>query len=162
MKDPFIFWTQHLRVTGPCGPGAVAERIRSLITVSGISVNERLIGALDGESIRVWRTAPLAQAGDVVEFRGALRADGDGSAIEGSLGYNLRTKLQFVGCLAFGLFLAAVGVVHWVQDLSPGMELAAVGAFVTLATLMWIYSSRKLVWKQIAFIEDELARSVAE
>jgi hypothetical protein len=162
MKDPFIFWTQHLQVSGPCGAGAVAERIRSLINISGISVNERLIGALDGDSIRVWRTAPLAQAGDVVEFRGALRADGDGSVIEGSVGYNLRTRLQFVGCLAFGLFLTGVGVIHWMQDLSPGKELAAVGAFVTLATLMWIYSSRKLAWKQIAFIEDELARSVAE
>jgi len=160
VKDPFIFWTQRLQVSGPRGPHAVAETIRSLINISGISVNERLMGALDGDSIRVWRTAPLAQAGDVVEFRGALRAEGEGSVIEGSVGYNLRTRMQFVGCLAFGLFLTAVGVVHWMQDLSPGKELAAVGAFVTLATLMWIYSSRKLAWKQIAFIEDELARAV--
>lgn len=161
MKDPFVFWTQRLRVSGPCNPGDVAGRIRSLINISGVSVNERLVGALDGDNIRVWRTAPLAQAGDVVEFRGVLRAENDGSVIEGSLTYNLRTKAQFVGCLGFGLFLSAVGVAHWLQDLSPGKELAAVGAFVTFATLLWIYSSRKLAWKQIAFIEDELARSVA-
>jgi hypothetical protein len=37
----------------------------------------------------------------VVEFRGALRADDDGSVIEGSVGYNLSTRLQFVGSLAF-------------------------------------------------------------
>jgi hypothetical protein len=161
MKEGFIFWKQNLRVSGPCGSGAVAERIRSLISVSGLTVNERLVGAMGGDSIRVWRTAPLAQAGDVVEFRGVLRADGGGSVIEGTVGYNLRTKFQFVGCLVLGLFLIAVGLIHWLRELTPGMELAGVGLIVTVATLLWIYSSRKLTWKQVAFIEDQLARSVA-
>ena len=35
-------------------------------------VKEQLVGAMDGDSIKVWRTAPLAQVGDVVEFRGAF------------------------------------------------------------------------------------------
>ncbi len=161
MKAGFIFWQQDLRVAGPRGLGAVADRIRSSITVSGITVNERLVGAIDGDNIRVWRTAPFAQAGDIVEFRGVLRADGDGSVIEGSVAFNLRTRLQFLGCLVLGLLLTGVGLLHWLRDLTPGMELAGVGAFVTVATLAWIYSSRQLAWKQIAFIEDQLARSVA-
>lgn len=161
MKEGFIFWKQELRVSGPCDARAVAGRIRSLISVSGLTVKERLMGAMDGDSIRVWRTAPLAQAGDVVEFRGVLRAEGDGSAIDGTVGYNLRTKFQFVGCLVLGLFLTAVGLFHWLRDLSPGIELAGVGLIITVATLLWIYSSRKLTWKQVAFIEDQLARSVA-
>lgn len=161
MKEEFIFWKQELRVSGPCDPRAVAGRIRSLISVGGLTVKERLIGAMDGDHVRVWRTAPLAQAGDVVEFRGVLRAEGDGSAIDGTVGYNLRTKFQFVGCLVLGLFLTAVGLFHWLEDLSPGLELVGVGLIITVATLLWIYSSRKLTWKQVAFIEDQLARSVA-
>ena len=161
MKEEFIFWKQELRVSGPCDPRAVAGRIRSLISVGGLTVKERLIGAMDGDHVRVWRTAPLAQAGDVVEFQGVLRAEGDGSAIDGTVGYNLRTKFQFVGCLVLGLFLTAVGLFHWLEDLSPGLELVGVGLIITVATLLWIYSSRKLTWKQVAFIEDQLARSVA-
>ncbi len=161
MKEGFIFWKQELRVSGPCDAAAVAGRIRSLISVGGLTVKERLIGAMDGDSIRVWRTAPLAQAGDVVEFRGVLRVEGDGSVIEGTVGYNFRTKFQFAGCLALGFFLTAVGLFHWLWDLSPGIKLAGVGLIITVAALLWIYSSRKLTWKQVAFIEDQLARSVA-
>ncbi len=161
MKEGFIFWKQDMRVSGPCDVRAVAGRIRSLISVGGLTVKERLIGTMDGDSVRVWRTAPLAQAGDVVEFRGVLRAEGDGSAIEGTVGYNLRTKIQFVGCLALGSFLTAVGLFHWLRDLPSGKELAGVGLIATLAMLVWVYSSRKLAWKQVAFIEDQLARSVA-
>lgn len=148
-------------MSGPCDRNTVAGRIRSLISVTGVTVNERLVGAMDGDSVRVWRTAPLAQAGDVVEFRGVLWSDGDGSVIEGSVGYNLRTKFQFVGCLVLGLFLTGTGLLHWLRDLAPGMQLAGVGVIITVATLLWIYSSRKLTWKQIAFIEDQLARAVA-
>ncbi|NIP46142.1 MAG: hypothetical protein GWN21_07240 [Gammaproteobacteria bacterium] len=161
MERGFIFWKQDLRVSGSRDVGSVAGRIRSLITVSGITINERLIGAIEGDSIRVWRTAPLAQAGDIVEFRGVLRTQGDESVIEGSVAYNLRTKFQFVGCLVLGLFLTLIGLVNWMRDLTPGMKLAAVGAIVTVATLLWIYSSRRLVWKQIAFIEEQLAKAVA-
>jgi hypothetical protein len=161
LEHGFIFWKQALGVSGASDPATVAVRIRSLITVSGVTINERLMGAMEGETIRVWRTAPLAQAGDVVEFRGVLRAEGDGSVIEGSVGYNLRTKAQFIGCLVLGLFLVGAGLLNWMRELAPGIELAGVGGIVTVATLAWIYSSRKLVWKQIAFIEEQLAKAVA-
>ena len=161
LKGGFIFWKQELCVSGPCDADVVAGRVRSLISTSGLTVKERLVGAMDGDSIRVWRTAPFAQTGDVVEFRGLLRADGDGSAIEGSIGYNLRTKFQFVGCLVLGLFLTGAGLIHRLREPTQGMDLAGVGLIVTLTILVWIYSSRKLTWKQVAFIEDQLARSVA-
>ena len=161
MREGFILWQQDLRVSGPCDPRAVAVRIQSLTTISGLTAKERLIGAIDGDSIRVWRTAPLAQAGDVVEFRGVLRADGDGSVIEGSVGYNLRSKVQFFGCLLIGLSLTAVGLLHWLRDSTSGLDLASTGLFIAVVTLVWIYSSRQLTWIQIAFIEDQLARSVA-
>ena len=161
MERGFIFWRKDLRVSGSCDPAAVAGRIQSLITVSGITVSERLMGVMEGDGIRVWRTAPLAQMGDIVEFRGVLRADGDGSVIEGSVAYNLRSRLQFIGCLVLGLLLAGVGLLNWLQDAAPGKELAGVGGIVTLATLAWIYSSRNLMWKQIAFIEEQLAKAVA-
>ena len=162
MLGDLVFWEKDLQVAGSRGVGDVAERIRALITVSGVSVKERLIGSLDGERLHVWRTAPMAQAGDVAEFRGTLRAEGKGSVIEGSVAYNLRTKIQFIGCLVLGILLTLAGLVHWLQDLDQGREITGVGGFVTAATLLWIYSSRKLVWKQIAFIEDELRRAVEE
>ncbi len=161
MKEGFIFWKQDLRISGPCDPGTVALRIRSVTSIRGLNVKERLIGTMDGDGIRVWRTAPLAHGGDVVEFRGKLRADGDGSVIEGSVGYNLRTKSQFFGCLVLGLFLIAAGLLHWLGDSTQGLDLAGLGLIATVAMLVWIYSSRKLAWKQVAFIKDELARSVA-
>ena len=161
MKEGFIFWEQELRVSGPCDLGTVSERIRSLTSIGGLTVSERLLGAIDGDGIRVWRTAPLAHSGDVVEFRGELRADGDGSVIEGSVGYNFRTKVQFCGCLVLGLFLIAAGLFHWLRDSTQGLDLAGVGLVATVSMLVWIYSSRKLAWKQVAFIEDQLARSVA-
>ncbi len=161
MKEGFIFWQQELRVSGPCGRRAVAGKIRSLISVSGLTVTERLMGAMDGDHVRVWRTSPIAMTGDVVEFRGVLRAEGDGCAIEGTVGYNLRTKFQFVGCLAIGSFLTAAGLFDWLRNSSSGIELAGIGLILTLVMLVWIYSSRKLAWKQVAFIEDQLARSVA-
>ena len=162
MKGGFIFWKQALRVSGPCDVNAVAGRLRSLISTTGLIVKEQLVGAMDGDSIRVWRTAPFAQSGDVVEFRGVLRADGDGSAIEGNVEYNLRTKVQFVGCLVLGLFLTGAGLIHRLRESTQGMDLAGVGLIVTLTILVWIYSSRQLTWKQVAFIEDQLARSVAD
>ncbi len=161
MKHGFIFWKQGLRVSGSCDPGVAAGRIRSLISLTGLTVAERLVGGVDGDSIRVWRSAPLANAGDVVEFRGVLRADGDGSVIEGTVAYNLRARVQFVGCIVLGLFLTVAGLIQWSRDLTPGTDLAGVGLIITVATLLWVYSSRKLVWKQVAFIEDQLARSVA-
>jgi hypothetical protein len=161
MKEGFIFWQQELRVSGPCDPRTVAERIRSLLSVGGLTATERLIGAMDGDHVRVWRTAPVAMTGDVVEFRGVLRAEGDGCAIEGTVGYSLRTKFQFAGCLALASFLTATGLFHWLRDLSSGIELAGIGLILTLVMLVWIYSSRELAWKQVAFIEDQLARSVA-
>jgi len=160
MNDGFVFWQQPLRVSGPCDPRSAAGKIRSLITVSGITINERLMGAMDGDGVRVWRTAPFAQAGDIVEFRGVLRAEGEGSVVEGAVGYNLRTRFQFVGCLVLGVLLTAVGVLEWLRDAANGLQLAGIGAAVTLATLAWIYSSRKLVWKQIAFIEEQLTQAL--
>ena len=132
-----------------------------MVTISGISISERLMGVVEGDGIRVWRTAPLAQMGDIVEFRGVLRAEGEGTVIEGSVAYNLRSQLQFAGCLVLGLCLAGVGLFNGMQELAPGKELAGVGGIVTIATLAWIYSSRKLVWKQIAFIEEQLTKAVA-
>ena len=160
--EGFIFWKEDLQVEGSSDVGDVAERFCALVTVSGGSVKERRMGSIDGGRIHVWRRAPLAQAGDVVEFRGVLRSEGDGSVIEGRVEYNLRTKAQFVGCLVLGILLTTAGLYHWMGNLSRGEEITAVGAFITLATLVWIYSSRKLVWKQIAFIEDELARALVD
>ena len=160
MEDGFVFWQQPLRVSGPCDARSAAAKIRTLVTVSGIALNERLVGVMDGERLRVWRNAPLAQAGDVVEFRGVLRAEGDGSVIEGAVGYNPRTRIQFVGFLGLGVFLAGVGLLEWLRDPAGGLGLAGIGAAVTLGTLAWIYSSRKLAWKQIAFIEAQLTQAL--
>ncbi len=51
-----------------------------------------------------------------------------------------------------GLWRTVVAAARWV---------AGIGLILTLVMLVWIYSSRELAWKQVAFIEDQLARSVA-
>ncbi|MDP1537200.1 MAG: hypothetical protein Q8L95_08465 [Burkholderiales bacterium] len=154
LKD-FIFWRQPLRLTGPVSPAGVMVQLHALLSAGRFSFQDRLVGSLQGNRLRVRKKNLAGYAGDAVEFDGILRAGDPGCVIEGTLQYRLQTKFQFVGLLAIGLGVVAIGVAH-----ADG-TLAAVGGFVAMLTLIWIYAGHRTRHLQIRFIEDKLNEVVA-
>jgi len=161
MSGGFIFWKQELRVAGPGSTADALARLRSLLSADRFGLKERLTGAIEESRVRVWRKAPLAGAGDAVEFEGSLRPGGEGTVIEGSLQYKLATKIQFAGLLAIGLSLLVVGVFQKLAGTPSGGGLLGSGGFIALVTLLWIYSSNRMKHEQIQFIETRLKEVVA-
>lgn len=157
-----IFWEQQLRVAGPGTMADAVVRLRSQLSAGRFSMQERLAGSLGESRIRVWKASPIAQAGDVVEFEGSLKAIGEETVIEGTLRYKIATKVQFIGLLAIGLVLAAAGTLRELGGITPGGELLGIGAFVFVAALLWVYSSGRMKHEQIRFIEARLAEVVAK
>lgn len=161
MSGGFIFWKQELRVAGPRSTAQALARLRSLLSADRFDLKERLSGAVEESRVRVWRKAPLAGAGDAVEFEGSLRPGGEGTVIEGTLQYKLATKLQFAGLLAIGSGIVVVGAFQKLAGMEAGEELLGIGGFIALVALVWIYSSNRMKHEQIQFIEARLNEVVA-
>lgn len=156
----FLRWREPLCVTGPASPAAAAARLKALLSSGRFSVRDRLVGSLKESRLRVWKENLAGYAGDVVEFDGVLRADGAGTVIEGTLRYRLHTKIQFSGLLLTGLGIVAAGLLR--QLYSADGHLLALGAFVTVLTLIWIYAGRKTRHLQVRFIADQLNAVIAQ
>lgn len=161
MSGGFIFWKQELRVSGPRSTAEALARLRSLLSAGRFDLKERLSGAIEESRVRVWRKAPLAGAGDAVEFEGSLRPGGEGTVIEGTVQYKLATKVQFAGLLAIGLGIVVVGAFQTLAGMPAGGELLGIGGFIALVALLWIYSSNRMKHEQIQFIEARLNEVVA-
>lgn len=168
MTERFIFWRQPLRVAGPRSPREALARLQAVLAGRGGAlpvVGQRLVGSIratpPGPEIRLWRRGPLSAAGDVIEFRGALRAEGEGSVFEGSLAYAPGSKLQFVSMLLVGVVVLVASAVRVLEGSArdPGMLL--LGAFITGVAVVWIYSSSRTRDDQIRFIERHLESCVS-
>lgn len=79
MSAGFVIWREPLMVAGTRPPRVVLMRLRALIEGRRFAFGQRLAGSIHGPdaapAIRLCRRGPLSAAGDVVEFRGTLRAD---------------------------------------------------------------------------------------
>jgi len=160
--EGFIFWQRTLRVTGPASAASAVSRLIALFSGSRFGQTTRLVGVLDGPDLRVWRKGPLAGAGDAVQFEGTLRAEENGTVIEGTLCYKLATRIQFVGLLAIAALLLAVGAA---QSLTgggdAGPDLLIFAGVLALVALVWIYSSSRMRDEEIRYIETKLSEAVA-
>ena len=160
MSEGFIFWRRPLRVAGPHSQRDALTRLRTLIQGRRFGVGTRLIGTIAGSdsapSIRVWRKGLLSAAGDVIEFRGTVRAEGEGSAFEGELCYAFGTKFQFVGLLIMGAVLLFAGAVRELEAVPRDQGMLGVGLVVAVVAAIWIYSSSRTRDDQIRFIEEHL------
>jgi hypothetical protein len=160
MSEGFIFWRRPLRVAGSHLQRDALARLRALIQGRRFGVGTRLIGTITGPdaepSIRVWRKGLLSAAGDVIEFRGTLRAEGEGCAFEGELCYAFGTKFQFVGLLIMGAVLLFAGAVRELEAASHDQGMLGVGLVVAVVAAIWIYSSSRTRDDQIRFIEEHL------
>jgi hypothetical protein len=165
MSDGFIFWRKPLRVAGPRAPREALLRLRQQVEGRRFSVGQRLAGKIAGSdaapAIALWRKGPLSAAGDVIEFRGTLRADGDGSAFEGSLAYTFGTKLQFVGLLLIGGLLLLAGAVRELEGPARDDSILSLGVIVAGVAAIWIFASSRTRADQIRFIEQHLETCVA-
>jgi hypothetical protein len=163
MTQGFIFWRQPLRAVGPCPPGeALADLQGMLAGRSGAFpiFGQRLVGSIRGLAqaprVRLRRRGPLSAAGDVIEFRGTLRAEGQGSAFEGSPAYTFGSRLQFVSMLLAGVVLLVAGVVRELEGTARGSGVLLLGVVITAGAVVWIYSSSRTRDDQIRFIERHL------
>jgi hypothetical protein len=161
VSDGFIFWTQALRVTGTGSTANAVARLQTQLSAGRFSMQERLVGSLEGDRLRVWKASAFVKAGDVVEFEGTLRPGAEGTVIEGGLQYKIATKIQFVGLLAIGLIMLVAGALQKLQGADPGEGLLGMGGVVSLVTLLWIYASSRTKDAQIKFIEARLGEAVA-
>jgi len=164
MSNGFIFWRQALRVAGPRPAHEAILRLREFTQPRRFSVGERLAGRIEGPGsaphLRLWRKGTLSAAGDVVEFDGTLRAEGDGSAIEGSLAYTVGSKVQFVGLLAIGVVLTVMGALQRPDAAPPADGMFYFGLLLFGVAALWIFSSSQMRHEQVRFIEAHLAEAV--
>ncbi|MGH8736724.1 MAG: hypothetical protein ACREU5_04095 [Burkholderiales bacterium] len=160
MSEGFIFWRRALRIAGPRPPQEALARLRALIQGRRFSVGLRLIGTIGGTeaapAIRLWRKGLLSAAGDVIEFRGTLRADGAGCAFDGALCYAFGTKFQFVGLLIVGAVLLFAGAVRELEGAARDAGMLGMGLLVAGVAAVWIYASSRTRSDQIRFIEEHL------
>ena len=160
--EGFIFWKRTLRVAGPAPAASAAARLGALLAGGGrFGLATRLVGVLNGSALRIWRKGPLAGAGDAVQFEGTLRAEANGTVIEGTLCYKLATRIQFVGLLGIAALLLAAGAFRSLAGADAGPDLLAFAALLALAALAWIYASSRMRDEEIRFIENKLNEAVA-
>ena len=157
-----IFWEQPFRVAGPGSTANAVARLSAQFSVGRFGSKERLTGSLRGSRLKAWRATMLGRAGDVVEFDGEIRAAGEGTVIEGAVRYQTATKIQFAGLLVIGILLTVVGVVQKSSGTAAGPELLGLGLFVTIVTVIWIWSSAGMRHVQVQFIEEKLGEVVAQ
>ena len=156
MREGLIFWEKPLRVAGAAAPEEAAARLKALFQSARFGIGERIAGGIDGNRVRAWRRAAIA-ASDVVRFEGRIAPDGDGTVIEGTVRYNLATRMQFAGTLAFGLFLAFGGFLEKWRDGSGGNDMLVVGGLVSALAVVWIYASSRMKGVQIEFIRQQFS-----
>jgi hypothetical protein len=165
MAEGLIFWRKPLRVAGPRAPREALARLRQQVEGRRYGVGQRLAGKIGGSVaapvISLWRKGPLTAAGDVIEFRGTLRADGDGSVFEGSLAYTFGTKVQFVGLMLIGALLLLAGAVRELEGLGRDDGMLGLGVIVAGVAAIWIFASSRTRADQIRYIEQHLESCVA-
>lgn len=156
----FIFWEEPLRVAGPGSTANAVSRLHAHFSAGRFGSKERLTGWLRGSRLRVWRATLLGRAGDVVEFNGEIRSTGEGTVIEGTVGYQAATRIQFVGLLSIGILLTATGIAQRFTA-TAGAELLGLGLFITVVTLAWIGSSAGMRHVQVQFLEERFREILA-
>jgi hypothetical protein len=138
----------------------VTARLQGVLSAGRFSLRDRLVGSLKGARLRVWKQNLAGYAGDFIEFDGTLKAGDTGTIIEGTLKYRLQTKIQFGGLLVISAGLLAAGLMRHIHGTDS--QLLALGGFITILTLAWIYASRRTRHLQIRFIEEQFVELTAD
>ena len=134
-----------------------ARRLRSLFATSvRFSASERLKGRIDGMQFAAARHALLAGAADTVEFTARIEPEAAGCVLRGSVAWKLATRIQFIGFLLMGGFIAGTGFLQRFDGHGTANDVLLFGGGLFLITLMWLIAAYGMRQHQIEFIETRL------
>ncbi len=162
MIAQLLFWQESYRAAGRCSADTVTRRLQSVLsTTSRFSAEERLLGRVDGRRFRVWKRTLLGASADVVQLEGDIRPDADGVVIEGRFSYKVATKIQFIGFLVLGLFIATSGAFQRLAGAATSNDVILLGSGIAGLTALWIVGAYWMKHKQIEFLRSQLAEILA-
>jgi hypothetical protein len=162
MSVRLLFWREPFRATGGCSAETAALRLQSLLsTTSRFSAEERLLGRMEGSRFRVWKRTLLGASADVVQLEGCITQGVNGALVEGSFSYKLATKIQFIGFLVLGLFIAASGLVQRLGGVATANDVILLGTGLAGLTAVWILGAYWMRDKQIDFLRSRIAEVLA-
>jgi len=158
MSARLLFWREPFRASGGCSADTAALRLQSLLsTTSRFSAEERLLGRMEGSRFRVWKRTLLGTSADVVQLEGNITQGANGAFIEGTFSYKLATKIQFIGFLVLGLFIAASGLFQRLGGAATANGVILLGAGLAGLTAIWILGAYWMKHKQIEFLKSRIA-----
>lgn len=162
MIAQLLFWQESYRATGRCSADTAARRLQALLsTTSRFSAEERLLGRIDGRRFRVWKRTLLGASADVVQLEGDIRSGEDGAVIEGRFSYKAATKIQFIGFVVLGLFIAASGVFQRLAGAATSNDVIVLGSGIAGLTALWVVGAYWMKHKQIDFLKSQIAELLA-
>jgi len=157
-----LFWREPFRAAGRCSADTALQRIRSLLaTRSRFSAEERLLGRLEGSRFRVWKRTLLGTSADVVQLEGRIMPGPEGALAEGNFSYKAATKVQFIGLLVLGLFIAASGMFQRLYGGAHSNDVILLGGGIAGLTATWIVGAYWMKDRQIDFIKARMAEILA-
>ena len=173
MSLTLVFWRQPYQASGSCSAQTAAARLRAMLSNPLRSAaDETLLGRMDGLRFRIWKRSVLGASADTVQLEGAIAQGPDGAFVEGTYSYKAATKLQFIGMLVLGIFIAASGVVQRFAGNSHANEVMLLGGLIAGITAVWILGGYWMRDRQIAFLrarvesilgpEEDQQRAVAD
>jgi len=157
-----LFWHELYQATGRCSADLAARRLQALLSTSSrFSAEERLLGRMEGTRFRVWKRTLLGASADVVQLEGHIAQGPDGALVEGRFSYKAATKLQFIGFLILGLFIAASGVFQRLAGAATSSEVILLGGGIAGLTALWIVGAFWMRHKQIEFLKSRMEEILA-
>jgi len=158
-----LFWHEPYRATGRCSADLAARRLQALLSTSSrFSAEERLLGRMEGNRFRVWKRTLLGASADVVQLEGHIAQGPEGVSVEGRFSYKAATKLQFIGFLVLGLFIAASGVFQRLAGAAAtSSDVIVLGSGIAGLTALWILGAYWMRHKQIEFLKSRMDEILA-
>ncbi|MDX1374260.1 MAG: hypothetical protein R3357_01780 [Burkholderiales bacterium] len=162
MSARLLFWREPYHAQGACSADMATRRLQALLsTTSRFSAEERLLGRIAGARFRVWKRTLLGASADIVQLEGEISQGPCGAHIEGSFSYKAATKIQFVGLLALGLFIAASGLLQRLSGAATSGDVILLGSGIAGLTALWILGAYWMRGKQIDFLRSRMSEILA-
>jgi len=157
-----VFWRESYRARGNCSAQTAAARLRAMLSnPTRYAADETLLGRMDGMRFRIWKRSVLGTSADTVQLEGSIAQTPEGALIEGTYGYKAATKLQFIGMLALGIFIAASGAVQRFAGNPHGNDVIVLGGLIAGITAVWILGGYWMRGRQIAFLSSRVEALLA-
>ena len=161
MITQLLFWRTPFRAAGSCSADTAARRLETLLsTTRRFSAEERLVGRKEGMRFRVWKRTLLGGSADVVQLEGRITQGDGGALVEGSFSYKAATKVQFIGFLAMGLFIAANGVFQKLGGSAAAGNVIFLGGGIAGVTAAWILGAYWMKDRQIEFLRSRIEQTL--